>query len=37
VGAYDMAMHMVWHEKLAMVNMKVLGGAFGKEYGHRFQ
>jgi hypothetical protein len=31
VGAYDLAMHMVWHKDLARVNINNSGGALGKE------
>jgi hypothetical protein len=37
LGAFDMVIYMVWHGSLAMVNMKFLGGTFGKQCGHRFQ
>ena len=36
-GAYNIEMHMVWHENLEKVNVNVLGGALGKEYCCRFQ
>jgi hypothetical protein len=32
-----MAIHMVWYGNLAMVNVNVLGGAFGKQCGRIFQ